>query len=70
MLASIPRDVARSIGKPEVESYPFHSFHRSSATVGATPTREGRPSSHKPRGKVSETLQKQSPNHVENLRTL
>jgi len=38
MLASIPLDVARSIGKPEVESYPFHSFHRSSASVGATPT--------------------------------
>ena len=28
------------------------------------------PSSHEPRGKVSETMQKQSPNPVENLRTL
>ena len=31
--------------------------------------REGRPSGHEPRGKVSETLQKQSPNPEEKLRT-
>ena len=35
-----------------------------------SPRREGRPSGHEPRGKVSETLQKQSPNPVENLRPL
>ena len=41
MLAEVPHQVARFLGKPNVEDYTFHSFRRSSATAaadaGATP---------------------------------
>ena len=41
MLAEVPKQVARFLGKPNVEDFTFHSFRRSSATAaadaGATP---------------------------------